>query len=445
MENQEGITFGDIFHIIRKRLWVVIAVTLACALLFFCLVQFLYNPGNRDYRFSYLISFPGLSDSVYPDGSAYRATDMISQEALQSVKERGGEDFSSVDIEKMVEDGEITIAQQSAGKDASSSLKEDVNVTLTVSGKYFSSAEQAREFLKEIAYYSIDQIQKLVSDISYDTYLKGFMDQNAETYEQKVNYLISQRTYLLNMYDSLISLKNKYYIVSVLDDAGVQIAQTLDAYQKNCEAVFNDSAQKNMLDELEVNGYIFNLASYKEELKGREEVLKGQISNIDSQIENYQAILEKYEQESNEGLITSVQNKILDLTNEKVSLQLELTKVESDLALTEEANQERNRNFETRLNMYYEQLEKQTQILKSVRTQFYEKESYLLVQNSKFVVENGFSPILAAVGGLVVGFFAVDVIVCLIDYPKYKKEKYGSVPGSGPQEPSDPGQDSAAQ
>ena len=41
MENEESIiTIGDIFRMIRKRIWPVIAVTVAFGILFFCAVQF---------------------------------------------------------------------------------------------------------------------------------------------------------------------------------------------------------------------------------------------------------------------------------------------------------------------------------------------------------------------------------------------------------------------
>ena len=94
MENEESIiTIGDIFRMIRKRIWAVAAVTVAFGILFFCLVQFWYNGNHQNYQMSYYISFPGLtagpSQSTYPDGTAFRAEDTISLEILSQIKEQG--------------------------------------------------------------------------------------------------------------------------------------------------------------------------------------------------------------------------------------------------------------------------------------------------------------------------------------------------------------------
>ena len=113
MENEESIiTIGDIFRMIRKRIWPVIAVTVAFGILFFCAVQFWYNNNHQNYQMSYYISFPGLTSgatqSMYPDGTAFRAEDTISLEVLNLVKEQGEGAFDSVDVEKMLEDDGIT-------------------------------------------------------------------------------------------------------------------------------------------------------------------------------------------------------------------------------------------------------------------------------------------------------------------------------------------------
>ena len=96
MENEENvITMGDIFRAIKKRAWIVAAVSVACCLVFFCAVQFWYNNVNRDYKATCYISFPGVysekTQSVYPDGTVFRAEDIISYEALNDIKEQGGD------------------------------------------------------------------------------------------------------------------------------------------------------------------------------------------------------------------------------------------------------------------------------------------------------------------------------------------------------------------
>lgn len=63
---------------------------------------------------------------------------------------------------------------------------------------------------------------------------------------------------------------------------------------------------------------------------------------------------------------------------------------------------------------------------------------------SKMAVTGGVSPVVAVLGGLVVGFVVACVVVCIIDLPKLKKQKNGSAQtqqGDDPQ--SEPNKDSS--
>lgn len=159
MENQQYmITAGDVFHVILKRIWIVVIITLACALALFCVVQFYYNSSRQSYVAKCYISFPGLksenAQSLYPDGTVFRIKDLVSYDVLNEIKQDAGGKFNSVDVLAMTENGGITITQS----DLSSSQAEsgaDLAVTLTVSAAYFSDSKQAQNFIAAVASYPV--------------------------------------------------------------------------------------------------------------------------------------------------------------------------------------------------------------------------------------------------------------------------------------------------
>ena len=83
-----GITLGEICRIIFRRVWWVIGVTAAFLLITVLLVQFWYNPNNRQYTVSYNIRFPDSSSGLYPDGTPLRVTDSVLLAKLAGIGHR---------------------------------------------------------------------------------------------------------------------------------------------------------------------------------------------------------------------------------------------------------------------------------------------------------------------------------------------------------------------
>ncbi len=422
MENEEvGLTFGDIFHILWKKIWIVLIVSVAFAIVFFCVVQFWYNENQRKYVSTYSISFPGLNLGLYPDSSVYRIEDTISLEILNQIKEEADGAFDSIDIEKMIQKDGISISEQKVSN--SKDTESEVLVTLVMDGVYFESKQQAQDFVREVAQYSIKHVQDIVEGITYDTYLNNYNSGLATSYEQKVNYLIAQQKYLLNFYDVMISSKGAYYTVSIQDENGTSVVQTLDSYRTNCLESFNETVQQAVLEELEVKGYIYDLTAYKQESVYRTEVLQGLVDRLDQEIAQLKVSREEFVEEGNQDLVTMVDNKIMKLTDDKIVCLVEMAQIVSNNKLTEQQNQDKNASFEARLNTCADLLKEQTEILQKVRVQFFEKESYFHMQKNQLEEGGGFSSLLAAFGGFIIGLLGVCIVICIVDYPKYKNQK----------------------
>ena len=83
---EEGITLGELFRVIFKRVWVVVGVTLAITAIAVLIVALLINTSRKEYRLEYTIEFPGHENSRYPDGTAFRYQNLISLATLNAVK-----------------------------------------------------------------------------------------------------------------------------------------------------------------------------------------------------------------------------------------------------------------------------------------------------------------------------------------------------------------------
>ena len=93
---EEGITLGELFRVIFKRVWVVVGVTLAITAIAVLIVALLINTSRKEYRLEYTIEFPGHENSRYPDGTAFRYQNLLSLATLNAVK-ASDEAFASVD------------------------------------------------------------------------------------------------------------------------------------------------------------------------------------------------------------------------------------------------------------------------------------------------------------------------------------------------------------
>lgn len=451
MENEENvITMGDIFRAIKKRAWIVAAVSVACCLVFFCAVQFWYNNVNRDYKATCYISFPGVyaenTQSVYPDGTIFRAEDIISYETLSNIKEQGGDEFASIDIDKMLKEDQAsvsveyssaitvqgTLAQSTSSQPATQA---DVKMTINVSSSCFQSAEQAQKFIGMIAEYPVTHAQTLVAASAYDMYLQNYRGEDA-SYELKVNSLVSQQKYLLDMYDALIQTKGTYYIVSFTSENGTSYSGTLDSFRSRCEAAFNQDEQQLLLEELDVSGYMYDADTFREEAENRLKVLDSKIADLEFQISEYGKLISKAESEGGSDSVVSQLLKLYtQLVQDQSTYKLERDKTQQ--ILDNPPSEEEIAAFEAKLESYYTILQTQTQIYKNVRMQYFAQESYFRMQNNKLAVTGGISPVISLIGGLLIGFILSSAVVCIVDYSKIKRHASAAAEA---EQPSDGGQ-----
>lgn len=430
--NQEdvGITFKDLLKMIKKRIWIVLAVTLAVTIAVTCFVQFGYNASRRSYTVTYTLTTPALSSgiaSLYIGDTQYKAEDFVGEEVLGQVKAAGGEAFASVDVAAIAKDGAVTVAQSS-----SQSEKNTAEITISIPDTYFSSSQQAEDFIGALAEYTGTYAVDLLKDANFGVHIEGYQKSNqnsrVHTYEQKIDFLSEQQAEILRLYDVLIAAENEYFVVTYTNENEEKVSEMLQMYRFDAESVFDESAQELLLEELEACGYILDLEYYQQAADHRLSVLDGMIANVDRQLAKLDAMLRA--PETDELWKPAIQEAMVPLYVQKADCLAEQAEINENKALSEEKNAENNKEFDEKLDSYKASLQEQVDILQAVCVQYMADGTSVSVKNPASA-SGGVSVVLAVVGGLVIGLFCAVVLVYLLDAKKYRAEKEAALSAEG--------------
>ena len=424
-----GITLGEICRIIFRRVWWVIGVTAAFLLITVLLVQFWYNPNNRQYTVSYNIRFPDSSSGLYPDGTPLRVTDSVLLGSLTEIKsgtysegEENAPDFSDIDIEDMVENDAISLTAVTT-ETSDSGESGWSGYRLTVSYKYFKDSAQAVAFIKKIAEYPIDKAQYIVENALYNYNLTEYED--GTTYDAKIAALINHKNYVMSIYDFIKNNYGETYRPLGASD------KTITDYINEASTIFDSRIQSAYYNTVTANYYVWDTETYKLtanasieatriEIANNKAVvaaLEAKIAELDKngtafdQIEAYHEKIASYV-ERNAQLETSI--KMTEETLDKIK------KYESDPQAVEDKAE-----FDAQLDSTRAQLATLTETAKSLRIATYQNESMVLYVNNVIETEGGINIIIAAVVGAVLGFIIVSVVILIKDMPEYKRRKYG--------------------
>ena len=224
-EENKGLTLKDICKTIWLKKWLALIVAVAVALACAILIYYAYNPRVKNYEMEFSLNLPGGDKDAfysYPDGTLFYYSDLTSATTLKGIKENGN--FSNVNVEKMVKNGDISITRDVTvtplSTDGSSVYKETV-YKITAKTKYFSDINQAKEFLTSIAEYPAEYLKSMV--INYNL-IEGLDDYDAATQN---NMLKEQLEFIEQEYDSLITTYGKTFVVD---------GKTLNSYAKEVTA-----------------------------------------------------------------------------------------------------------------------------------------------------------------------------------------------------------------
>lgn len=437
-EEEKGISISEIFKVIFKRVWWVVGVTAAVLIVFTCIMQFLYNPSNQKYTTSYDIRLPSFKTNTdgtvieeYPDGTQLKVSDSVLLENLQLIKnesllpedKRTGK-FADIDIVKMVNDDDIELIRAIEKKEDETY---EYHNTVRIVKKYFKNKEQALAFVKAVAEFPVDNAIKIVNSMNYSERLARF--DRYMTYEEKINALVEQKNYIINTYEGIKQLYGGEYV-----PAGLNSEKDIDEYIRDLTDVFDARQQEAVRNTVSAKYYVWDTATYLENAQAKIDSLTVEIQDNENTIAALQEA-RKHLLMTGGGIVATeaYEVRIAELTEENSKKNNEKLKTERTLdaisAYTDGEGKAAKDAFDARLNEIRNQLEQSTQILRTVNIATYEEKAQVVYVNNKVEVEGGLNIIIAAVIGALIGFVIVSIVILIIDFPKYKRQKLAEQAG----------------
>lgn len=397
MEESREISFIQLIRVAfgkKLRLLIITAVFAVAGLLFFKKV---YNPGNTYYSTEFNLFVQGLEEGMYINGAAFNFEDMVSLEALRSVKEMDS-DFDSIDVESMYNRNSISITHV---RDASVTKEEKyLYYRISAASSNFKSASQAKKFLQYLAEQPLSTTLKLSDSTKYKYNLKMFDE--SESFDKQLTYLEAQYALLDAKYDALML----YY-----GDISLRDGDTITDKKKAMEVFFENNSFAYLRYEQEQYGYVLNKGSNVENLKLTKMDLEKQFKYNEMELEKLEGSITALVGTVGTGLqsaeIDSYNSRITELIAKNIEITRKIDNI--DLQLQNVSNKD-NTKFAEKLLYYRTTLEKYTdsyqlqeyEVVSSNSKVFYTKPSVISEGGSMGTVKGA---AIAGIIGLLLGCF----------------------------------------
>ena len=430
MEEESGITFGEICHLVKKRIWWILGISVIVALVASLLFGFVINRGKNDYSVTFMVEFPGVSDRQYPDGTTFNHASMVYAAQLEAAK-ASNESFANIDIDGMSSNGGISISAETTGEN-NTTVYTGV-YTITVSSAYFESADQASDFLRAVLDQTIATVNAKISGMDFTAGLSGY--ESLTTYEDRLNVLKAQQTYLLARYAAVTGNTQSD------SDTTTQTQPTATygsfVYEgKSISALYADAQRaSNTLALLEseyaANRYV--LIGVNSDLQkianGWAQQIKSNQDRLDAFNQNLKDITGTSGTSGSIVIDTTYMERIQELTETIADLKAQLTAIGytdngDGTASKLREPLEANTTFGQEVDALFETIKTNSETAKSALVALYAAESQIVYQQSGVTtIVNATNIILVAVAALVVAFLIACIVFCAADYPAYKRER----------------------
>lgn len=252
-QNEKTLSFSDIWNVLKKKIWIILAVSAVAAIVAGLVVMFAVNKKSETYTASFEIDYPDYSEEINPDGSKFFFTDMLTDDVLSTAKQ-SDKLFSSVDIDDLVVGKDIKISRSQVTDSSNKAIDGRYLYKIVISAKYFSNDELAGKYLEAVANAMLDEVKSKIDGMSFDAYLKTA--QNLTSYSDKLSYFSKSRTAILEKYDELIEKYGTFYTVNIQNE-------------KKSLADLRSEAEQNdkytlLSRQLSVGGYLSDVSADKE-------------------------------------------------------------------------------------------------------------------------------------------------------------------------------------
>ena len=206
------------------------------------------QPVEKNYVMEFSLNLPGSDGSavyVYPDGTQFHYTDIISADTMRKVRDNNSE-FADIDVDKMAAKGNINITRTTITEEKTNTS--ETYYTLSAKTTYFTGIAQAKNFLMSLADTPKTYLSPDYMSIDYEVYLP--MARDAVDYETEIKFLKSQLGVLQHEYDDLISEYGGNFV------GNTESGKTLLAYSQEVKAYSDSGALDNLLSSIRENNFI---------------------------------------------------------------------------------------------------------------------------------------------------------------------------------------------
>lgn len=416
-EKTEGVTMGDVFRIIKRRIWYILGATVLFTVVMVLILEFFINPILATYSMDFRLVFPAGGDDVYPDGSPFFYQEIVSREFLTDAK-NSSSSFSNIDTDKMYRNGDVVIEAETLTEDG---LTEYTGrYTITVEGSYFKNDDQAEDFIKALANVPLAVMRESAKEVNYASNSEMF--RNAP-FEERLSLLAQEKQNLLSVYDYWVNIYSETYLVRYSDESGTVVRRLKD-FRDSVAVLFSE--RERLESELERNGYYFYnndpaaLEAYKNQLKLEYEQNAKEIALIEGTLGvNSNIALASAASTIDGAGSLGLSQRLTELytRNTRIDLWINASGTVASPTLTEE-----NVNaFDAKLNEEFDKLNAEAERLTNVIGSIYSRGMAALFEKQKVTSSGDISTLVGAIGCFIGGFIIACIVTYIVETNRKKK------------------------
>ena len=142
MEEEKGITAGEIFRLIKNRIFWILAISAFAALAAALLTSLVYNRTHEEFYLSFVVDLP--------QEASFRYETIVFADNLEAAKSSDAA-FSDINTDRMAANEDIRIVR--IGEEEELPL-----YRVSVKGRYFSDRDQATNFLRAMIGHALSRV-----------------------------------------------------------------------------------------------------------------------------------------------------------------------------------------------------------------------------------------------------------------------------------------------
>lgn len=367
-------------------------------------VKFGYNTLKGVYNSKFSYNRIDLNEDKYADGSGFYYTEMVSEENLKNVVESDPM-FASLNLEKMLNNNAISFSRV---------VDDKVPVyTISIPKKYFSSQQQAKEFVYRVASFPINHDNELLNKNNYETNLIQF-DQS-DTFEDQISYLKGHAEALTNSYNSVIK-QDQNLTASVQGIIQSNLTE-LKSISGEDGAIFD-----SLIYTIKKYGYVKDYAA--EEVKMYDTTKQALLKEKETNTAKINELTSKLSAIGAGVILNGAAEDIATLTERNVEIDEQIAVIDlkkSHEGDTDPAYLAGKATFAQSLVNYRDKLSECTDSYVSFLKKLYGENTNISFENSSVIVAKEVSLVVAIALSLVVGVVVGGVVNLIVDRKKFSE------------------------